>query len=177
MATGNFHYEEVLYTITGCDDDEFIWEDTRNNIADELSSNKDFYINDKIEIDSELSSFPATSIGEFSDSIYYLSEELDVQVILMTRSGYYEGFNLDYEIRFSWDGIIYDSIDDMYGSLSEYADYKGLFVAHQKSLYNKIEAKLNEFTSKIEQAYKLFSDETKVVAQFSNGETMYEKVS
>ena len=175
MSTSNFHNENCLYTIEA--EDEFEYEDTVSNITAEFNQDKEFYEDDSIKLESELRSFPARSIGSFTLDFEYLEQQIIVTIVPLVRSGYYSGANFDYEKNINCDYSDYDDISDCVDDLLKYGCvHKGLLTAHRSSLENHINIWIAETVKKITDVYEMFTDHLKVTAQFSNGETFYERV-
>jgi len=175
MGTSNFHYENVLYTVT--DGDEDTWDDTRSNVSCELENDRYWLEDDKAHIERELRSFGATSIGYFEDSVFLGQEEVLVRVTAMTRSGYYEGFNLDYEVRIEHNYSDYEDGWDTVKDLHEwFPSLRGMATIHRDTWIKRIDDKVKEFTDRLEEVYKMYSDHLEVVAVASNGETFYKEV-
>ena len=107
MGTCNFNNSQASRIFAVGEDnneDEFIWDDTRDNVSWELLEiDKDkaidweFVTGDKLDIE-ELRSFPATSIGQLYSDISYGGMDFSITIIPKTVSGYYAGFNLDFDI-------------------------------------------------------------------------------
>ena len=187
MATNNFHYENTdrIYVIDP--QNEFEYEDILENIKiDFENADKagkfEFIEDDEIHLDTELRSYPATSIGIVYKSFNFLGLDFEIQIIPLTRSGYYETGNFDYEIKYilnnnetfsDIDGILYD--------LEHYSeDYdlnKGLIAIHEGNLKKRLEDLEKDLREKVENIFEDNSDQYKQIASFSNGETCYEKIS
>ena len=173
MGTSNFHYENVLYTVDDTDD-EFVCEDTIGNIKCELNQYHDFMEDSNIRLDSELRSYPSSSIGSFDTYVSILDDEVKVEVIPLVRSAYYEGCNFDYEVNINWNCVDYASAENVIDDMIEYSDMnRGLLKIHRETYIQRIEDKVKEYTDIIEKVFEMHTDKTEVVAQFSNGETLY----
>ncbi len=178
MGSSNYHHVNVLYTIDD-EEEEFTWNDTRHNVEYELKDNSNFYVDSDIKIETELRSFPATSIGSIELNLEYLDLDIDIKFTLMARTGYYQGFNLDYEIDISSSYSHFDDVSDYLDDVDRYeeTDYIGLFKAHRKSLESKLNKLVLDTHNEICRVYEMYSDRTEVIATFSNGETIYSKAS
>jgi len=181
MGTSNFHYNNCLYTVeTAYTDeesgeeiqDEFIYEDTKENLSYEVDKIKNStQVNDFDTDNEELSSFPSQVlttlyIGE-QQSLYFNEQEKEykreygsqslfyIQIVL--RSGYYEGLNIDYNI------------------IEEYnTDFSTETLHNEECTPNKTtQKKLSSTIKKLEKIFSMFSTKTEVIAKFSNGETIY----
>ena len=191
MGTSNFHNGQASRIFAIDTDDEFAWNDTRDNVMYELleiDKNKsidwEFVRGDDVPLDDELRSFPATSIGQMYSSVHYGGMDYTITLIPKTVGGYYSGFNLDFEIRIDNDqgygelindGIEYGvSKDDMEYMFEEYEYQEPLL--HGDTVIEKLNDKILDGVTRLEKVFAMYSDQLNVVARFSNGEVMYEKV-
>ena len=101
-----------------------------------------------------------------------------MELIPHTTSGYYEGFNLDFDIQFSTVGIYgnYDNLDDFIGDVKEFLleENKALRM-NLGNLQKRLEALLSEMIDEVESAFEMYSTPLEEFARFSNGETIYNK--
>ena len=204
MGTSNFHSnrtscifaiddsyydEELEQTIY----DEFIWRDTRSNICSELrainndkSNTWEFSETLTISLKEELSSYPATPIGWFYSNFSFATVNITINFIPKTVSGYYSGFNLDFELQFedeySYDPYVYDPgsesgmVEDIINEhLYQNPQLSGIIKIHGKNILSKLQEKITEGQKLLENVFKMYSSGYKISAQFSNGETWYEK--
>lgn len=152
MATSNFHNVNAS-SIFACElENEFDYEDLYDNVRYAMKILPEFESNTKSD-PNELRSFPSRSIGALSA---YVTDDvesgIDVIVTAVTRAGYYEGCNLDWHCEFvEW----------------------GENVEH---LIPNAEKVKEELVEKLESIFREFSTPLGVVARFSNGETIYEKI-
>ncbi len=110
---------------------------------------------------------------------------ITINFIPKTVSGYYESFNLDFEIRFedeystetySYDNIDEDFMEDFLNEcIYQEPEKKGLFKIHSKQFLIKLEEMHNEGQEILESVFAQFTDQYGVAVQFSNGETFYSK--
>ena len=201
MGTSNFHSIQAskIFAITKEYANEFgdnVWSDTRSNIVYELLAiDKDkeidweFVEGDDYKLEDELRSFPATSIGQFYTGVHYGGMDFTITLIPKTVSGYYEGFNLDFEIRIDNDqgygeiyndgieeGVDADDIEYMFEEYEYQEQYmKGIIAMHKDVLIDKLNYKIDEGVQRLEKVFTNNSEQYGVVAQFSNGETIYER--
>ena len=123
MGTSNFHSNRTscIYAVDA--DDEFIYSDTIDNIRyslqaiDKDKSNDWSFIYDKeIRLNEDLRSFPASSIGWLQTHFSYAGVNIEIMFIPKGVSGYYSGFNLDFELQFcddySSEHYVYDIGDE-----------------------------------------------------------------
>lgn len=163
-------------------EDECIWQDTRDNVSSSLEKiskekRRSYYEDDSLKV-NDLRSFPATSIGEYSDYIKFCSTEFKVELIPHTTSGYYEGFNLDFDINFSAVGIYgdYDNLQDFMADVKEFLleDNKALRM-NMNNLQKRLETLLSEMIDEVESVFEMSSTPLEEFAKFDNGETIYIK--
>ena len=162
--------------------DEFIWEDTRSNVSSSLEviakqKKRSYYEDNSLKV-NDLRSFPSTSIGSYSDYFNFCNTEFKVELIPHTTSGYYEGFNLDFDIQFSTVGIYgdYDNLQDFIADVKEFLfeENKALRM-NLGNLQRRLEALLSEMIDEVESAFEMYSTPLEEFARFSNGETIYNK--
>ena len=124
-------------------------------------------------------SYPSKIFGEVYKYFEFYGVEVTAQINLIIRSGYYQGCNFDYEFEFEVDGTTYDSIDEVERDFEEYAsDYAGkaehLLRYHLSSFIRKLEDEIGEVINIVEKVYAEHTIGLCKVAQFSNGEAIYE---
>lgn len=137
----------------------FVLEDVASSIVEELKCKNisEWSESENYPVDRN---YPATFFGEVSHEKQYSDGRLETyRIELCYRSGYYEWVNFDYDI------IREVNRDEWY-----YTDY-----VDELSPY--MEKKLQKEIKKIEQAYSKFTEPLEVVGRFSNGETVYRKVT
>ena len=164
--------------------DEFFWEITRDNIAYELekqAKEKGFYFraDDNIKIEGELRSYPSTSIGSYITEVEdFEAISMVIEIIPHTTVGYYEGFNLDWNlsIRFSddeTDGGDFQSVEDLICDIERYgSEYSQKNIDKIKK---RVEEEIEKAVENVEEVFEMFSIPLKVFASFSNGETIYKE--
>lgn len=127
---------------------------------------------------SELRSFPSSVLCSISKSKTIGGLECEVVLTSIIRSGYYEGANLDFQINSLICGYDCEDLyseDECIEHYDYYSDYKGISKTHAKQAYKWLEKTKNELSEKLEGVYQNISEPLVVVAQFSNGETIYQK--
>lgn len=154
MATSNFHNVNASHIFAVQLEDTYEYDDLIDNLQSEFNSHSDYSTVGKSDPD-ELRSFPSTSIGGFSNSVEIGDDEVSVFVTPVIRSGYYDGCNLDYHIRYYVNG--YE--DDSYYDNSE------------------IQSLVYEYVDFIENVFSQYTQPLGVTAQFSNGETIYHPIN
>ena len=179
MATSNFKSSaDHIYAVMN--DDEFVYEETRDNLQYEFDRTD----RDKSNVFAFVKTHEYEAIGEgiligqLYASFDYLGFEFTMVFNIIMRSGYYSGFNLDYEFSCGYDGDNCDTIEEMVDDFEDYAieDMKGLYAIHGKRLRVKLEAFHDEIEAEVIRVFEMYSDTLIVVARFSNGETFYKKV-
>ena len=156
MATSNFHNVNASSIFSVQLEDEWAYDDLISNLESEFNSHSDYSTVGKSD-PNDLRSYPSTSIGSFSNSVIIGEDEISIFVTPVIRSGYYDGCNLDWHVRYYVNG--YE--DDFY---EHYDD-------------TKIQSFTNEYVAFIENIYSQYSQPLGVTAQFSNGETIYHPIN
>jgi hypothetical protein len=153
MATSNFHNVNATHIFAVILDDEWAYDDLIGNLESEFNNHSDYYDYGKTD-QHELRSFPSRTLGSFSKGITIGEDEVEVYITPVVRTGYYEGCNLDWDVRYYVNG--YE--DELYCENTN------------------IELILNEYVKFIETIYSQYSEPLGVTARFSNGETIYHKI-
>jgi hypothetical protein len=154
MATSNFHNVNASHIFAVELQDEYDYQDLVDNLESEFGTNMDYSDYGKSD-PNELRSFPSKSLGSFSNSVEIGDDEVEVYVTPVIRSGYYEGCNLDWHVRYYVNG--YE--DDTYET------------------HNRIQTLVEVYTNFIENVYEQYSQPLGVTARFSNGETIYHPIN
>ncbi len=152
------------------------WSDLKAEIRNGMKTKAeekgyDYYANGSISDPHELRSYPSQVLFTVEHSKTYADVDVIVSISGVLRSGYHDGACLDWWIH----------NDEPEVSLGESMDFKSNLPAglikilskHATNWYNKTK---DEMIALVEEHYKEHAQGFKVVAQFSNGETMYEKV-
>lgn len=154
MATSNFHNVNASHIFAVQLEDEWAYEDLVYNLEAEFNTNLDYSDYSKSD-PNELRSFPSKSLGSFNNSIEIEDNEVEVYVTPVIRSGYYEGCNLDWHVRYYVNG--YE--DDTYET------------------HPRIQTLVGVYVNFIENVYQQYSQPLGVTARFSNGETIYHPIN
>jgi len=154
MATSNFHNVNASNIFAVELQDEFDYEDLVCNLESELSNHSDYFDYGKTD-PNELRSFPSKSLGSFSNSICIEDDDVEIFVTPVIRSGYYDGVNLDWHVRYYVNG----SEDESYES------------------HPRIQTLVDTYVDYIEKIYSQYSQPLGVTARFSNGETIYHPIN
>ena len=154
MATSNFHNVNATHIFAVQLEDEWAYEDLVYNLESEFNIHNDYSDYGKTD-PYELRSFPSRSLGSFSNSVTIEDDEVEVYVTPVIRSGYYEGANLDWHVRYYVNG----SEDESYES------------------HPRIQIMVDTYVDYIEKIYSQYSQPLGVTARFSNGETIYHPIN
>lgn len=92
---------------------------------------------------------------------------------LVTRGGYYSGLNLDYVITYMVDNEEYaeEYLEGAYVYDGRTGDYKDI----SKTEVKRLQANARKLCKKIDKAMAANTNSLRKVAQFSNGEAVYER--
>jgi len=127
--------------------------------------------------ENELRSYPSRSLCSLHDCKRFGDVDIQIEIGVVIRSGYYEAANLDYNIRLIGLSSWYDSIPDLSeieGEL-EYQSYmnKGLCKIQAKYIEKWLHKRVKEVTQAVETMFEEVSIPMQVAYRFSNGETGY----
>lgn len=154
MATSNFHNVNASHIFAVELQDEYDYQDLVDNLESEFNTNLDYSDYGKSD-PNELRSFPSKSLGSFNNSIEIGEDEVEIYVTPVVRSGYYEGVNLDWHVRYYVNG--YE--DDTYET------------------HTRVQTLVGVYVNFIENVYEQYSQPLGVTARFSNGETIYHPIN
>ena len=154
MATSNFHNVNASHIFAVELQDEYDYQDLVDNLESEFNTNLDYSDYGKSD-PNELRSFPSKSLGSFNNSIEIGEDEVEIYVTPVIRSGYYEGVNLDWHVRYYVNG--YE--DDTYET------------------HTRVQTLVGVYVNFIENVYEQYSQPLGVTARFSNGETIYHPIN
>jgi hypothetical protein len=161
-----------------CESEDY--EDFKSNIKERFESLENFIFRENGTMQTNNRNFEGSVIG----SLYlkkdksYLNLELEIQVVVIVRSGYYEGANLDYELNYSINDYKDDNIESVvdeweYQAEKEYK--KGLVTINKPRVESYLESQGQVLVEQVEKIFEEVSTPLNVVASFSNGETIYAK--
>lgn len=200
MATNNFHnenaskifaclgtYETPVLDNDGNETDEMEfytpeqWEydDFKENLCEDLKST--FGYDDPTTKDvSELRSFPSSVIADKSVTKDFGNGYVQIDIAAIIRGGYYDGCNLDWQVGINVCGNDYDDGYESLESIAEDFEYhtdmnEGMAKIQAKNVLNWIEKTKAELVEELEKVFTTYSEPLVKVAQFSNGEAVYEK--
>jgi hypothetical protein len=120
----------------------------------------------------------ASNLFSYRMSKWYGDLEVELQIVAKMVSGYYEGASLDFEFTI-FDGYEFSDSDDaveyLFGNNCSCMN-QGLLKIQQRHAERWADRTKSELTVLIEQVFEQVSMPLRVVATFSNGETIYEKL-
>lgn len=151
-------------------------------IKDELDYFKEQLVNDKyrcIDLDEwdGQRSYPSQSIKQWSICKAFAGVDVEVMITAKVTSGYHEGACLDWKIEGYLGG--HDTNGDFdITDFTHYCDYNtGVAAFTYPKTIKWFEATKDAMIAEMEEIFaRLSGVKLKVVARFSNGETMYETV-
>lgn len=172
MSTNNFHNKNASRIFAFEVADEWDWNDMKLNIRSELKAKG--WVNDDSTPNSELRSYPASVISRKTEE-HFTGLALTVKAIV--RSGYYMGGNLDWELEWSMQGSDWDEPNekDIEDGIAYWRGHRRLAKAHASKAMTWSEDIKDKLITELETIYEQFTTPLRKVAQFSNGEAIYEK--
>lgn len=183
MGTSNFHTENAQSAyVIDYGDNEYMWEEAQEHLGTwikELDST--FELDNRINSESELRSYSTSSIGYWSFEVMFLNLTFEFKVNLFIRLGYYEAANLDYEFEWILDYTnSYEDIDSIISEIDEdpttYNIKPELWTIRKSNLKQSLKQLESKVITNVENILTQISTPYGVVAKFSNGETIYEKL-
>ncbi len=178
MGASNFHKVNASKYFANTCAEEYEFEDLKSNIQTELSHSPYYYKNEIGKDRAELRSYPSFVLGTIiSETKKYKDFDIEVALIAIVRSGYYDGCNLDWSVEFLING---DDMDQL--NFAEMIEFQTNYsIANSKRYATFAEQwaknKSEEMIEYIEKIYTQYSDQYQIEAQFSNGETFYSKIA
>ena len=187
MGTSNFHkvnagqYYSVFFESTEENEviDDFWYDDQIENIRYFLKE-KGFNMNTYSKDPHELRSFPSRVIASISAYKTICNVDFNITMYAVVRSGYYEGFVLDwfYEVEIEGDCDIdcIPTLEQLSETISYYGDVSvGMGVIQAKNALKWLNKTVDSLIETTEGYFKEITTPLVVTARFSNGETIYEK--
>jgi len=198
MATSNFYNKDAskIFVCLESYEDFILDEDGNETEEKETRQPERYEINEFIEdvkeqleelgnyYMSETSgkynrNFSETSLGTIYKSKNFAGVEVNVYVNCCLISGYYEAANLDYSVSFDVGNYtemdetdLNDLEQDMYDMIQNY----GMAKIQAKNVLKWLNKATIELTDLVEEVYTKNSNQYQLMARFSNGETMYQKI-
>jgi hypothetical protein len=118
----------------------------------------------------------ASNLFSYRASKWFGDLEVEVQIVAQMVSGYYEGASLDYEFTI-FDGNSFSDSDDAVLYAFDQSDMNnGMKVIQQRNAEQWVDIAKAQLIALTEQVFEEVSMPLRVVATFSNGETIYEKL-
>ena len=191
MGTSNFYNVNAkqYYSVFFESDEEneefqdFWYEDQIENICSYLNEkgfNVDANSLKNVKDPYELRSFPSHVIGSISEYKRICNVEFQINMYAVVRSGYYEGFVLDWfyevEIEGDCDIDIIPDFEQVSETISYYGDVSvGMGKIQAKNALKWLNKTVDSLIETTEDAFKDITTPLVVTARFSNGETFYAK--
>lgn len=161
--------------------DEFVIEDTVESIKSYFEQNND-YFDPYPELmghpKNENRNFPEIVLGDIKETKWFGNMEIGVSIQTVLRSGYYDHANLDYYISYIIDDEFEEipSDNDLRLDLEDKGLFnQGLAKTHIKNVKNYLENTADKLINETEKLFENISESYVKKAQFSNGETIYQK--
>jgi hypothetical protein len=184
---GEHHYEEQKRCDNGC-------EDSVLEIQNESRAVEQFDVEDFVDFVREVAkeSAPkdiqysqedgrdrnASNLFSYKMSKWYGDLEVELQIVAKMRSGYYEGASLDFEFTI-FDGYEFsdsdNSVEYLFGNNCSCMN-QGLLKIQQRHAERWVDRVKDQLIALTEQVFEQVSMPLKVVATFSNGETIYSQL-
>jgi hypothetical protein len=186
---GEHHYEEQKRCDNGCEDsvleiqnesravEQFDVEDFVDFVREvaKESAPKDIQYSKEDGSDRDRN-YCASNLFSYRMSKWYGDLEVELQIVAKMRSGYYEGASLDFEFTI-FDGDSFSDSDDAVLYAFDQSDMnEGMKVIQQRHAERWVDRAKDQLIALTEQVFEEVSMPLKVVATFSNGETIYEKL-
>lgn len=192
MSTPNFcNYEASKYYAIGSDiDDEFIYNDTKDNVLYELKSfvkNTEYnlYEYDENKMYHQLfnQSYGGTYITSIEQQKYIGDIDILLTVHIVLSGGYYQGATLDYITDIQINDCEYGNLNDF----EKHFNYKdlegsempiGMQKIQSKNVLKFVNSALPVLHEQIEKIFEMYCEHKLIrTAVFSNGEAIYNEVS
>lgn len=189
----HYDYEYSLDTLNECENgcegatfseeqteyvsaERYEYEDFKEYLRETAKESKKQFLYLEEEGSDNDRNYCATNLFSYSTSKMFGDIEIEVRIIGQIVSAYYEGASLDFVVEFNGEEYINDKPD--FEWLFEYQSEmnKGLQVLQNKNAVKWAEKTKTELIELIEEVFTKVSEPLNVVASFSNGETIYQKV-
>ena len=158
--------------------DEYEYDDLKDYIREtaqeEIKNRKDIRFKEESGSDNDRN-YCATNLFSYSTSKMFGDIEIEVRIIGQIVSAYYEGASLDFSVEFN--GEEYNNNEpNFYWDFDNSDMNRGMQVLQNKNAVKWAEKTKTELIELIEEVFTKVSEPLNVVASFSNGETIYQKV-
>ena len=144
----------------------------RETAQEEIKELKNIWYKEESGSDNDRN-YCATNLFSYSTSKMFGDIEIEVKIIGQIVSAYYEGASLDFAVEFN--GEENEELD-FYWDFDNSDMNRGLQVLQNKNAIKWAEKTKTELIRLIEEVFTKVSEPLNVVASFSNGETIYQKV-
>jgi len=156
--------------------DHYDWQEFKNEIRNSMKKKAeekgfDYFANGSVDDPHELRSYPSVVLFSIEKCKTYADIDITVSVHAVMRSGYHDGACLDWWVHNDEPDVTLE--ESMQFGSNMPAGMIKILSKHANAWYNKTK---EEVIDLVEEHFKEHSQGFKVVAQFSNGETMYEKI-
>lgn len=177
MGTSNFargNTSRVFAVLMNEQDDvedfvEFVREVAKESAPKDIQYSKE---------DGRDRNYCASNLFSYRMSKWFGDLEVELQIVAKMRSGYYEGASLDFEFTI-FDGYEFsdsdNSVENLFGNNCSCMN-QGLLKIQQRHAEVWVDRAKEQLIALTEQVFEQVSMPLKVVATFSNGETIYEKL-
>jgi len=118
----------------------------------------------------------ASNLFSYRVSKWYGDIEVEVQVIAKMVSAYYEGASLDFEFTIFDGNHLSDSDDAVLYAFDQSDMNDGMKVIQQRHAQRWVDRVKDQLIALTEQVFEQVSMPLRVVATFSNGETIYSQL-
>lgn len=190
MSTSNFFFKNKLYAVAI--EDEHDYDCLTTNIQTLLGKMKEsaqsknklitmnIYSSDKPEYFTGIgsNSYPTTQSGQVTLTADFMGIELELNLKILLRSGYYRDANIDYVWSLEADDALCQNNVDAQDILDTY-DSDDMDIDKAYANKEQLDKLLLDMRLLALETYlvvaKSFCEEYHVTNQFSNGETFYEK--
>jgi hypothetical protein len=163
-------YEEEFRSVEQFDVEDFV--DYVREVAD---NNRPFGIQYSKENGRDRN---ASNLFSYRASKWFGDIEVEVQIVAKMVSAYYEGASLDFEFTI-FDGYEFsdsdNSVENLFGNNCSCMN-QGLLKIQQSNAERWADKTKAQLTELVESVFEQVSMPLRVVATFSNGETIYEKL-
>lgn len=188
MGTSNFHkvnasqYYSVFFEADeeneGFQDD--FWYDDQIDCIRSFLNEKGFSLKVYSKDPHELWSFPSSVIGSISEYKRICNVEFQINMYAVVRSGNYDGFVLDwfYEVGIEGNCDIdcFPDLEQLSDTISYYGDVsEGMGKIQAKNALKWLNKTVDSLIETTEDCFEKITTPLVVTAQFSNGETIYQK--
>lgn len=164
-------YEEESRAVESYDVDDFM--DYIREVAEQKAP-KDVRYSEEDGSDNDRN-YCGHDLFSYRMSKWYGDIEIEVQIVAKMVSGYYEGASLDFDVTV-FDGNSFSDSDNAVLYAFDQSDMnEGMKVIQQRHAERWADKIKTQLIALTEQVFEQVSMPLKVVATFSNGETIYEK--